>query len=66
MARNLIPDDYKDHLKKFAPVLRSYGLDRAADYLLSWSQGNLDQKPLLDISARLPRRSDIMTLQKFL
>ncbi len=45
--------EYIDHVMKFVPTLRSYGLDRAANYLECWLDGNLDLVPPLDISALL-------------
>lgn len=43
----------RDEVLKFAPLLRNrlYGLDRAADHLLSWIDGSTQLEELLDVSA---------------
>lgn len=45
--------EYMDHVRRYLPALRSYGLDRAANHLECWLDGNLDPAPPLDISAPL-------------
>ena len=48
---NELAQDYKDHLKKYVPTLRSYGLNDAAQYFEDWVDGVLELAPLLDVSA---------------
>ena len=50
---NDIGNEYKDHIRKFVPVLKSYNLDLAADHLRLWVDGALKPAPLLDVSATL-------------
>lgn len=50
-ANNPLTADYKDHLRKYAPILASYGLNEAAEYLQMWANGGIKPAPLLDISA---------------
>ena len=33
---NELAQDYRDHLKKYVPALRSYGLNDAAQYYEDW------------------------------
>ena len=56
--RELGPD-YKSHLLKYAPALRTplFQLDRAADWLESWLGGTLPAPDLLDVHARLGART---------
>lgn len=46
-----IPSEYVDHIRKHIPILRSYGLEKAADHLEQWVGGTLALAPALDISA---------------
>jgi hypothetical protein len=50
---NELAQDYRDHLKKYVPALRSYGLNDAAQYYEDWVEGVLELAPLLDVAARL-------------
>ena len=50
---NELPQEYKDHLRKYVPALRSYGLHDAAQYYEDWVDGALELAPLLDVSAHL-------------
>ena len=52
---NEITKDYRDHVLKFVPTLRSYNLHRAANYLETWVSGRYVAAPLLDISAPLDK-----------
>lgn len=47
---NPIPQDYRDHIAKYIPTLRSFNLERAADHLQAWIDGNLSLAPLLDVA----------------
>lgn len=51
--KNPLTAEFKDHLRKYVPTLRSYGLTAAADYYHDWVQDRLTGAPLLDISALL-------------
>ena len=50
---NELPQETQDHLTKFVPILRSYGLNAAAQYYEDWVSGQLELAPLLDVSACL-------------
>ena len=51
--KNPLSPEYRDHLRKYVPTLRSYGLQAAADFYQTWADGNLVPSPLLDTSAWL-------------
>ncbi len=51
--KNPITEDYRSHILKYLPILRSHSLDRAADHLDHWVSDTLQLKPLLDVSATL-------------
>lgn len=58
--KNDIGDIYREHIRKFLPLLRlpEFNLVRAANYLEDWIGDMLPAKPLLDVSAfgaELPR-----------
>ncbi|CAK9087504.1 FO synthase subunit 1 [Durusdinium trenchii] len=46
-----LPEDYREHLRKYVPTLRSYNLDRAATHIEEWLNDELQLKPLLDVAA---------------
>ena len=50
---NDLSQEYRDHIKKFCPILVSYNLREAADHLQKWVDGELQLAPLLDTSAYL-------------
>jgi hypothetical protein len=50
---NVITQDYRDHILKFIPVMRSFNEHEAADHLQSWLDDELEKAPLLDVSAQL-------------
>ena len=58
--KRAVPQDYMDHVKKHVPILHSFGLSRAADYLEKWADRTLELAPPLDISAPLGFFSVIM------
>ena len=53
VPRNPIPKEYRDHVLKFVPVLKSYNLKRAASHLEQWIAGTWEPAPLLDVSLTL-------------
>ena len=48
-----ISDDYRNHLRKYIPVLRSYKLNDTAAFFQEWVDDELKPAPLLDVSALL-------------
>ena len=48
-----IGDDYRDHIKKYLPMMHdpSFGLHQAADYLQNYVNGTLPLAPLVDVDA---------------
>ena len=51
--RNPLSEETRDHYRKRIPILRSYGLATAANYLDDWITDQLELAPLLDVSAHL-------------
>lgn len=45
-----LPQDYRDHLEKFVPILSSFGLVDAAQHFEDWINDDLVPAPLLDVS----------------
>lgn len=54
--KNEISSDYKDHLRKFCPILESYNLHQTAAFFTDWTNEELLLAPLLDVSALLVQR----------
>ena len=52
-ARNTIAEDFKQQILKHLPIMRSYGLTDAADYMESWVLGTMPLEPLLEVRATL-------------
>lgn len=52
---NELSEEYKDHVRRFCPILESYRLNHAASHLKQWVNGELQLAPLLDTSALLVR-----------
>lgn len=47
--KNDLSRKYQDHLRSYIPVLRSWGMERAAEYFDQWTKGELEPIPVLDI-----------------
>ena len=51
--KRAVKSEYRDHVLKYVPVLRSYNMTKAANHLEAWARDELDLAPLLDTSAIL-------------
>lgn len=50
---NPIPAEYRDHIGKYIPLMRSFNEGESADYLQLWLDDAFEKAPLLDVLACL-------------